>query len=43
LQLGQKPLVVRGGLLAILPADSGRVSTTGHQGSQYMLHGKRIC
>ena len=34
---------VRGGLLAILPAESVRVSTTAHQGSQYLLQGKRIC
>jgi hypothetical protein len=37
LQLGQKPLPVRGGLLAILPAEGVLVSTTAHQGSQYLL------
>jgi hypothetical protein len=39
--LRQKPLAVRCGLLATLPAQSVRVSTTGHQGSQYLLQGKR--
>jgi hypothetical protein len=39
--LRQKPLATRRGLLAALPAQSVRVSTTGHQGSQYLLQGKR--
>jgi hypothetical protein len=36
-QLGQELLPVRGGLLVILPAESVLVSTTGYQGSQYLL------
>jgi hypothetical protein len=40
-QLGQELLAARRGVLAILPAQSVRVATTGHQGSQYLLQGKR--
>jgi hypothetical protein len=40
-QLGQGLLAARRGVLAILPAQSVRVATTGHQGSQYLLQGKR--
>ncbi len=41
-KLRQKPLAVRRGLLTTLPAEAVRVSMIGHQGSQYLLHGKRI-
>jgi hypothetical protein len=34
---------VQGGLLAILPAECVRASTTAHQGSQYLLQGERMC
>jgi hypothetical protein len=39
----QMPLAARRGLLAILPAEAVRVSTIGHQGSQYLLQGKVTC
>jgi hypothetical protein len=40
-QLRKELLAARRGLLAILPAEAVRVSTTGHQGSQHLLQGKR--
>jgi hypothetical protein len=39
-QLRKKLLAAWYGLLAILPAEAVRVSTTGHQASQYLLQGK---
>jgi hypothetical protein len=38
-QLRQELLQVRRRLLVILPAEAVRVSTTGHQGSQYLMQG----